>query len=163
MTNKQEKHKQLQEQVDDWRNDLKKSMIGDEKIKHDVVENIIHTLSQNNISAYLYVELPNPDYPIGIPCIYQFNTVGALAKYDSNGELTEDSKYKLGFYHDAMFKAIFENITILSIQAMELGLDKLDNSDPKSFTKRMDYFNYFIYSCIKGYQDKSKEIIDEYK
>ena len=153
---------EIQQEVDEWRNNLKTSMVSEEKSKHDAVEKAINILSQAKVPAYLYVDLPNPDYPIGVPCIFQFNTVVGMVDYDKNGEISKVDEYVV-FFMNALLKAIFEHYTIHSNGAIESGIDKLDPTDPKSFSIRMEYMNYCIYLAYKQYQDKVKEIIDESK
>lgn len=161
---KKEKTKSLLEQqkeVDQWRLKLKTSMLEEEKNKHDAMEKAISILSQAKVPAYIYADLPNPDYPVGVPCIFQFNSLVGMCGCDESGNVIENDY--IGFFSCALLKAIFDHYTLYSQGAKRSGLDKLDWSDPKTFTIKMEYLNYCIYSAHKEYQDRMKEIIYDEK
>jgi hypothetical protein len=148
-----------QQEVDRERSKLKMSLLEEEKQKHTAMETAIHLMSQANIKAYVFADLPNPEYPIGIPCIYQFNTLIGSVKYDEDGGIIASDEAML--FSAALLRVIFEHYTMHSIGAKKMGLDKLDSSNPESFKKRLDYMSYSIYDAVKYCQDKVKEILDD--
>ena len=161
MKNKKENNSIIEQQkeVDGWRSKLKISMVNDEKNKHDAMEKAIGILSQAKVPAYIYADLPNPDYPIGVPCMFQFNTLVGMCDYDKDGNIIEDDYF--GFFSCALLKAIFEHYTTFSLGAQKAGLSKLDWSDSKTFPMKLEYLNYIIYQALKAYQDRMKEIVDD--
>jgi hypothetical protein len=149
-----------QSRVDSERVDCKKSLIGEERSKHVAVEQALALLAKEDIYAYIYADIPHPEYLPGIPCVYQFNTIGCLCKYDEKGNPAQETSYRNSFFHAALWKSLVDNHIQFSEESIARGIDKLDPRDPDTHTKRMYFMMYFLTSCYRQYQEKVNEIID---
>lgn len=146
--NTKEKYDLAQKDTDEFRKTMLEEMGEDGVKKHEIVEEVLDKLAQNNISAFIYAELPNLLYPVGVPCIYQFNTMRALCKFNDDGTVSEESVKMIGEFNAMMWQAFFHTITCVGSVAKDAGLDKLDPKDPETFKARMDFFVNFMCDCL---------------
>jgi hypothetical protein len=148
---------------DDDRETDKQSLVEDEKRKHQVVEQALAMLASDGIFAYIYADIPHPNYPPGIPCVYQFNTLQSLIEYDEDGNRTENSSEKNAFFHSALWKGLVDNMIMFTPLAKRMGITDLDPLDPKTHRKRMEFLDMYVTLCYQDFQAKSLEIIDNPK
>ena len=149
MNNYKEELDKRQKVVDNVRNNLKKSMLAEEREKHDVVERVIATLSENKIPAFLFVDIPNPEYDdMKMPCIFQFNNIASIYDVDS-----EEGLYNICGFNESMWFHLFK-MALNSPSAKMQGMDKLDPSLPETLNEHMKFFNNFVYSCLYEYSKK---------
>jgi len=142
--------------IDNIRNDLKKSMVPDEKNKHDIVEHVISILSQNKIPAFLFVDIPNPEYDEkDMPCIFQFNNIASIYDYGTEGGLEN-----ICTFNESMWYHLFKMI-LNSPAAIEQGIHKLDISKRETLEEHMKFFNNFVYRCLYNYSQKFYKKNDE--
>ena len=145
---------------DDDRENDKSILLEDERKKHEVVEKALAMLAEAEIYAYIYADIPNPHTLPGIPCVYQFNTLQALIKYDDSGNRTEESSSKNAFFHSGLWKSLVDTVILFTPGSIKSGYDKLDPKDPTTHRKRMEYMDFYITMCYQDYQKRMFEIID---
>lgn len=160
-SNYKEKFNKEQAEVDELRRKTKISLVEEEKKKHEAVEKALALLAAEDIYAYIYADLPHQEFIPGIPCVYQFNTLGTLTKYDDKGNRTDESSYRNEFFNSALWCSLVDNTVAHSVESRRRGLDKLDRSDPDTYAKHMQFIHEFIHGCRVDYNKKRRELLDD--
>lgn len=138
----------------------KMGLLDEERKKHEVVEEALHQLAINGIKAYIYADIPTSSGMVGVPNVYQFNTLASCFEYDKDGIRTEQSKYDNCFFHSELWISLVENTIKFSSLSKKMGVVDLDPKDPTTHRRKMHFMDCYMTMCYQDAYDKITEILD---
>ena len=128
-----------QDKVNRERDAFIESLPDDEKAKFKAVEKAVRILIKAEVPFYLFPRLDSLQFK-GKKQIWQWNSLAALMKYDSNDKLTAESAKSNGEFHEAFFSFLFNQFRYLfKGETTEEKLTALPFFFHYCFTKFNDY------------------------
>jgi hypothetical protein len=99
------------------------------------------------------VDLPHPEMDKNIPCVYQFNTLGALATFNDKGEWDEEYLQKNSRFHQSLWSSLFQTVTSIN----SITNNQIDPDGNVDFKKSFEYFINFVYTALIQYDELYKK------
>lgn len=116
--------------------------------KYNIVEGALGKMAEKGIMAYIFAELPNPNYPAGTSSLFQYNTCPGLVQLDKDGEYTEAFKDRMANFMPALWNAIFHHFHKHTSYTRDIGASELSLSDPEETKKLLSVWVQFTMGMI---------------